>query len=387
MLVLALTGGLALLADAAFELPWAARVALLSVWSGLALSLTLFALSLSGPAQGQKASGTVKLYVTNSTGDDIHVIDLNTLKVSGRIKTAPHPHGATASADGRLFFTTIESDHTLLVFDTATDKVTQISGFATKEVEMRGRKRVFGPSSVTIGKGTVYVGNRADYSVCAFNERTLAKEKCGTIDSMPDGLAYAAATNEVWVTAPRDKSIRILDAETLHQKSKLTYEGNPEGFAVDGKRGRFYTNLEDKDRTLAIDLKSHRTIATWNPSCGEDGPHGLRLDEKKGFLFIACSAKAEVMDVAHDGKVLSTIDTGDGVDDLDYAPSSDATRRPLDGDLTIARVDPSGKLSVVTKVSTHTGARNGVVASGGRVYLAHSGNVDLTDLVVVSPGK
>jgi len=314
------------------------------------------------------------------------------------VRTVPLPHTAAGGIsmdyiafDPATRFVWVPAGNTgaVDVVDTATDKVTQISGFATKEVEMRGRKRVFGPSSVTIGKGTVYVGNRADYSVCAFNERTLAKEKCGTIDSMPDGLAYAAATNEVWVTAPRDKSIRILDAETLHQKSKLTYEGNPEGFAVDGKRGRFYTNLEDKDRTLAIDLKSHRTIATWNPSCGEDGPHGLRLDEKKGFLFIACSAKAEVMDVAHDGKVLSTIDTGDGVDDLDYAPSSHLlyVGGAKSGDLTIARVDPSGKLSVVTKVSTHTGARNGVVASGGRVYLAHSGNVDLTDLVVVSPGK
>src|SRR5207244_5619728 len=118
------------------------------------------------------------------------------------------------------------------------------------------------------------------------------------------GLADGAATNAVSVTQPRDKSIRILDAETLHQKSKLTYEGNPEGFAVDGKRGRFYTNLEDKDRTLAIDLKSHRTIATWNPSCGEDGPHGIRLDEKAGYLFVACSAQATVLDVGRSGSVL-----------------------------------------------------------------------------------
>ena len=275
------------------------------------------------------------------------------------------------------------------VVDTATGKVRQISGLPTKDVEIRGRKRTFGPSSVTIGKGVVYIGNRADFSICGFNARTLAKEKCGTIDSMPDGLAYVASTKEVWVTAPRDKSIRILDAETLYQKSKMTYEGNPEGFAVDGKRGRFYTNLEDKDRTLAIDLKSHRTLATWNPSCGEDGPHGLRLDDKKGFLFIACSARAEVMDVGHDGKVLSTIDTGDGVDDLDCAP---ATRLlyvggAKSGDLTVARVDAAGKLTLVTKVPTHAGARNGVVASDGRVYLAHSSNAELNDLVVVSPAK
>jgi hypothetical protein len=41
--------------------------------------------------------------------------------VIGRIKTALHPHRAAVSVDGRLFFTTIESNHTLLVLDTATD--------------------------------------------------------------------------------------------------------------------------------------------------------------------------------------------------------------------------------------------------------------------------
>jgi YVTN family beta-propeller protein len=40
-----------------------------------------------------------------------------------RTKTAPHPHGVAVSADGRLFFTPSESNHTLPVLDTATDKV------------------------------------------------------------------------------------------------------------------------------------------------------------------------------------------------------------------------------------------------------------------------
>jgi hypothetical protein len=44
LLVLALTGGLALLADAVFDLPWAVRAALLSAWSALAVSLTVFGL-------------------------------------------------------------------------------------------------------------------------------------------------------------------------------------------------------------------------------------------------------------------------------------------------------------------------------------------------------
>ena len=179
----------------------------------------------------------------------------------------------------------------------------QITGFQTVEMGTGDRKRIVGPSSVTVGAGTVYVGNRGDSSVCAFDAKSLAHGVCHTFDSSPDGIIYIAATKEVWVTTPRDKSVRILDATTLAEKAKLTFDGGPEGFAVDGKRGRFYTNLEDKDVTLAIDLKSHKTVATWPSTCGKDGPHGLRADETAGFLFVACSARAEVMNAAHDGAV------------------------------------------------------------------------------------
>jgi DNA-binding beta-propeller fold protein YncE len=275
------------------------------------------------------------------------------------------------------------------VVDAAAGTVRSITGFATAEMGTGERKRRVGPSSVTIGEGSVYVGNRGDSSVCAFDPKTLAKGTCHRLDSMPDGLAYVAATKEVWVTTPRDKSIRVLDAATLEEKAKLTYEGNPEGFAVDGKRGRFYTNLEDKDRTLAIDLRTHGTVATWNPSCGEDGPHGLRVDPAAGLLFVACSARAEVMDVDHGGKVLSSIDTGDGVDDIDYAAATHLlyVGAARDGRLTIARCDPEGKLSLVAAVKTPVGARNPAATDKGAVYLAHSAFGGLSGIVVAEPGR
>lgn len=265
------------------------------------------------------------------------------------------------------------------VVDPATDKIRQVTGFPTKEVTVRDRKRVIGPSSVTFGDGRVYIGNRGDSSVCAVDPKALTRGKCEVLSSMPDGIAYVAATKEVWVTTPRDKTIHILDAATLHDKATLTFEGNPEGFAVDGKRHRFYTNLEDKDKTLAIDLTSHKTVATWNPACGEDGPHGLRLDEGNGHLFVACSAKLEVLDAAHDGAVLSSIDTGNGVDDFDWVSSSrllyvGASR---DAKLTIAHDDNAGKLTLVASVPTVAGARNPAVAKNGKVYLPHSAGGDL----------
>src|SRR6516162_4049985 len=135
------------------------------------------------------------------------------------------------------------------VVDVATGKVRQIQNLPTAEVPARGGTRVLGPSGVSIGEGVVFIGNRGGSDVCAFNARTLARVACQHLDSRPDGVAYVAPTKEVWVTTPGEQGIRILDASTLTQKAKLTFPGNPEGYAVDAKRGRFYTNLEDKDRT------------------------------------------------------------------------------------------------------------------------------------------
>jgi hypothetical protein len=73
---------------------------------------------------------------------------------------------------------------------------------------------------------------------------------CDPIAQTPLRQRYVGATvgsshsfvKEVWVTAPRDKSVRILDSQTLTQKEKLTFEDQPEGYAVDAKRGRLYMN-------------------------------------------------------------------------------------------------------------------------------------------------
>ena len=275
------------------------------------------------------------------------------------------------------------------VVDTSNGSVREISGFATKELEFRGRKRAQGPSGVSIGDGVVYVGDRADSSVCAIDERTLARKTCGHIDSTPDGVVYVAPIKEVWVTAPSDNSVRILDSQTLSQKEKLTLEGRPEGYAVDAKRGRFYMNYEDKDLTTAIDLKTHKTVAKWQSSCGEGGPHGLSVDQDAGYLFVACSTRAEVLDAGHNGEKLSSINTGDGVDDLNYSPATRTlyVAAAKDARLTVARVDATGKLRQVAVVPTREGARNGVVTKDGTVYLAHSQLGQLAGLVVVSPSR
>ena len=128
-------------------------------------------------------------------------------------------------------------------------------------------------------------------------------------------------------------------------------------------------------------------MAKWQSSCGEDGPHGLSVDHEAGYLFVACSTRTEVLDAGHDGKILSSINTGDGVDDLNYSPFTHMlyVGAARDARLKVAQIDATGKLSQVAVVPTLEGARNGVVTKDGTVYLAHSQVGKLAGLAVVSP--
>jgi DNA-binding beta-propeller fold protein YncE len=260
------------------------------------------------------------------------------------------------------------------VIDTRTGAVTRIEGFPTTEIERNGTKRPVGPSSATVGDGVVYVGNRADNTVCAVSADTLKKSACVTLDVMPDGLAYVPSTREVWVTAPRVNSLIVLDAAKPAAptvKTKIELPGQPEGFAVDDGRGLFYTNLEDKDRTLTVDVKTKKVTRTWMPECGKDGPRGLAVDAKRNLLIVACTDRVRVLDAGHDGRQLSTLEVGEGIDDVNYVDSRQelfaAAGRAAK--MIIARLGPDGALATVASVATAPGARNAVATEDGVAYL------------------
>ena len=275
------------------------------------------------------------------------------------------------------------------VIDTRTQEIRRVEKFPTAEVERHGKKRMVGPSSATVGDGVVYVGNRGDSSVCAVDATSLARGGCVTVPSMPDGLAFIARTKEVWVTTPRDQSICILDVSspaTPKIAGSIKLDGEPEGFAVDDGRGLFYTNLEDKDRTVRIDTSTRKVTANWMPACGDDGPKGLAIETKDGLLMVACPDHVEVLAATTDGRILSKLDTGAGVDNIDYLPGRRLLYVAAAGaaTLTVAHLDEPGILKQFAATATTAGARNAVVTDDGVAYVADGPD---GKILVVRPAK
>jgi DNA-binding beta-propeller fold protein YncE len=273
------------------------------------------------------------------------------------------------------------------VVDVATGKVTPLGGFPTRPSPRPGRPNM-GPSSVTVADELVWVGNRGDDSLCAFDRRTLKKGACVKLPTMPDGLAYVGATHELWSTTPRDRSITIVDVrgKTPKLAGTIKIDGEPEGYAVDAAHGRFYTNLEDKDRTLAIDVQTRKVVADWPTTCGGDGPRGLALDGARHLLFVACTDGAVALDLAagHEGKAVGRLKTGGGVDNIDYHPGRRLlyVASPKEGKLVIARVADGGALGALADAPTAKGARNPVVDGAGVAYVP---SATTGQLLVVTP--
>ena len=185
-------------------------------------------------------------------------------------------------------------------------------------------------------------------------------------------MAYVAATRRgLGDDAARsdDHHRRRLRGRSPRQPATIKIDGDPEGLAVDAARGLFYTNLEDRDRTLAIDVKTRKIVASWPAGCGADGPRGLALDGERHLLFVACTDGAVALrhQAKQCGKQVGRLKTGGGVDNIDYAPkrgllfvAAGRTRT-----LTIARVGTTGALTAGRLVADRPGARC-VVVDGRR---------------------
>jgi DNA-binding beta-propeller fold protein YncE len=276
------------------------------------------------------------------------------------------------------------------VIEVATDKVTRIEGFATKEVERNGRKRTLGPSSVAIGDGVVLVGNRGDDTICVLDAASLKKGPCIKLESMPDAIAVVPSAKEAWVTTQANDSIVVLDIASpaaLTVKATIVVPGSPECLAVDDGRGLVYTNLEDKGKTVAVDVKTRKVTKTWLPECGgEATPGGLALDARLNFLFVGCGSKVQLLDAGHDGKHLATLEVGDGIDAIEYLESrhelfAAASRA---GRMVVATVDAHGALTAKETITTAASARNAVATEKGVAYLTDSKD---GAILVVDPAR
>src|SRR5881398_2211075 len=311
--------------------------------------------------------------------------ELKPISLPGATTTVALDYFAYDRATGKLWVPASNTG-SVDVIDEATDAVSQVTGFKTGEVELRGRKVTLGPTAVTIGDGVVYIGNRGDSSLCIIDAHSLERGECLQVAppsagpaAAPDGVVYVAVTRELWITtgapplgiASADKSLQVFDASDprhLKLKTKIPLDGSAEGYAVDNQRGLFYTNIEEAGKTVAIDVRSHKVIAQWKV---HDDLQGLTLDSGRGFLFVACGDHVVSLDVSDNGRVIDSIVTGPGLDNIDFSSEQKLlyAAASVTATLSIVEVGDDGKFHLKALVPTVKGARGVVAGKDETAYL------------------
>jgi hypothetical protein len=136
----------------------------------------------------------------------------------------------------------------------------------------------------------------------------------------------------------------------------IKVERGPESLVIDRKRQRAFTHLW-ASMSVAIDLHARSVVAKWRNGCS--GSRGIAIDEARGFLFAGCSeGKAVSLDVDHDGKQISNVSTGRGVDVIAYSPSLMHLYVPgaTSATMAVIAVGDTGQLTTLVNVPTAGGA-------------------------------
>lgn len=244
----------------------------------------------------------------------------------------------------------------LNLIDPATLTVSSIKGFSARAQYGGGHDD--GPTSVDEGRGLLFVTDRSSQRLLVVDPKTKTISKAVKLAAEPDYVRFVARTNELWVTEPSAARIEIFALSpdnTPAAVATIPVTDGPESLVIDAARSRAYTHRWHKT-TLAIDLTSRAITAEWPNAC--EASRGIALDEARGWLFSGCSeGTAAVLDVAHDGKLLSKVAYGSGFDVIDY--NARLGHLYLAGGachcLVTLGVDKAGKLTLLERVSAPAG--------------------------------
>jgi DNA-binding beta-propeller fold protein YncE len=217
------------------------------------------------------------------------------------------------------------------------------------------------------GKGFISCGG--DSTVTVFDLDSLKTTDHVKVGQRPDCIIYDPGSKRVFTFNAGSKDASAIDPESLKVVGSVPLGGKPEFAAADGK-GMVYVNVEDKDEIVAFDSKELKEKSRWPIAPGHE-PSGLSMDREGRRLFSTCGNKKMVVLDADSGKVVTTLDIGDGTDACAYDPElHHVFSSNRDGTLTVVKQASPDNYNVMQNLKTQRGARTMAVdTTAHRVYL------------------
>jgi YVTN family beta-propeller protein len=200
--------------------------------------------------------GTAFIYVTNSAGDSIHVIDPTTNKVVQEIKGIEAAHGIAPSPDGSRIYVSNEADSTLDVF-------AQASGALVKKVPLSNH-----PNNIAVTKqgDRVLVGiargagavDVIDTATLTRSKSILVKGRLHNIYVTPDGkhLITGSIPAKLMTVIDLEREVPVWELAFDLGVRPMTIEAAP-----DGSTKRIFVQLSDTNGFAVVDFAARKEVA------------------------------------------------------------------------------------------------------------------------------
>ena len=140
----------------------------------------------------------------------------------------------------------------------------------------------------------VYISAAGAHDVAIVDDRTL--KIVGRVGGIrfPDGIAYAASADKVFVSDESGGADMVIDAKTATKRSMIDLGGEAGNTHYDSVSHCILVAVQTKNEMVAIDPVSE-AIAERYALPGSDHPHGFTIDEPDRLAFISNEGNAALI--------------------------------------------------------------------------------------------
>lgn len=234
--------------------------------SRIALGGILVACLLTLRSQSQTAAD-LKLYVGNSRGDDVSIIDMQSLKVVGQIKVADRIHGVCVQADGKRLFVTVESDDTLRIID-------PVSQAIVGTVKLSGR-----PNQCAVTPNGKYVvvpiRDRDRVDVVDTEKEQIAKS---LPLKEPHNALNTGSNRYIYVSSMGSDEIDLMDLDKLDYAAHIPAGGRPRPYVISPDGKTMFVAVANLHGFVIVDLPRRTVIERVEMPAEHPTPHPLRYE-------------------------------------------------------------------------------------------------------------
>ncbi|HYM13227.1 MAG TPA: beta-propeller fold lactonase family protein [Bryobacterales bacterium] len=269
-------------------------------------------------------SGAVRVYVTNSAGNNVTIIDPTANKAIGEIKVSNNPHGIAASPDRSRFYISSETENVLDVVDRKTSQI-------IRRVPIGKR-----PNNIAITPDgrRVYVCIREKSCVDIVDTSSLEKVKSVEVGKFPHNVYCSADGKWMIATSIAEHKLTAIDTKSEEPVFEIPVGGVPRPLAIeagpDGLTRRLFVQLTDLHGFVVVDFAERKVVGKVllpdapkgaEPLIAHTYSHGIGVSPDGKTLWVNSLLSNSVSVFSLPAlKRLATIPVGEGPDWLTFTP-------------------------------------------------------------------